>query len=189
MNNKSQVGLGLIEVLVSMLVIAVGMLGVLGMQTKAMQRGQETLVFSQTSSMAKQLFDRLRTNQHYVVNDLAVTLHEDLEDSTASKQCEYEYQSGEDILVLCDAEEMYAWDLMDWATTPPPEVANAGWKATMNVISADIGNVDSVILTLNIQVKRMKSLKTESGVEVVDNNSITLGADNDYEQFSYSTRL
>ena len=65
MNNKSlQHGIGLIEVLVSTIIIAVGVLGVLGMQTRALQLNQGSMHMSQAVVLANDMLDRMRANKN-----------------------------------------------------------------------------------------------------------------------------
>ena len=53
-------GAGLIEVLVAVLVLAVGLLGLAGLQVSAMQNGQSSYLRSQASLMAYSLIDQAR---------------------------------------------------------------------------------------------------------------------------------
>ena len=66
-----QKGVGLVEVLVSLLVIAVGALGILGMQTQALKVAQETYYFNQANVAVNDLYERLRSNQRYAIEHSA----------------------------------------------------------------------------------------------------------------------
>jgi len=69
-----QAGLTLIEVLVAIVVLAVGLLGVAGLQLTALKNGQQSYTRSQASSLAYEIADRMRANRiqaglgAYVVN-------------------------------------------------------------------------------------------------------------------------
>ena len=60
---KLQQGVGLIEVLVAVLILTVGILGLVGMQTRALQFSQESLVSSHALMLAYELTDRIRANK------------------------------------------------------------------------------------------------------------------------------
>lgn len=70
----SQRGLTLIEVLVAIVVLAVGLLGVAGLQLTALKNGQQSYTRSQASTLAYEIADRMRANRlqaglgAYVVN-------------------------------------------------------------------------------------------------------------------------
>lgn len=59
-----QRGVGLIEVLVAMLILTVGILGLVGLQTRALQFSQETLLSSQALMIAYEMTDRIRANKN-----------------------------------------------------------------------------------------------------------------------------
>jgi type IV pilus assembly protein PilV len=60
---KRQSGFGLIEVLVAVIILAFGMLGLLGLQTKAMSLNQSSLQRSQATALTDDILDRLRTDK------------------------------------------------------------------------------------------------------------------------------
>lgn len=59
---RRQSGLGLIEVLVAVLVFAVGLLGLAGAQVSAKQNGLEALQRSVATALARDLLERMRSN-------------------------------------------------------------------------------------------------------------------------------
>jgi type IV pilus assembly protein PilV len=66
MNNQisnRQTGVGLIEVLVAVLVLTIGILGMVALQTKALQFTQESVYTSQALMMAYEMTDRMRANK------------------------------------------------------------------------------------------------------------------------------
>lgn len=60
MSKQRQRGVSLIEVLVAVLVIAVGLLGLAGLQLKAMQNSQSSYLSSQAVIMASSIIDQAR---------------------------------------------------------------------------------------------------------------------------------
>lgn len=67
----SQTGSSLVETMVSLFVLAIGLLGTLAMQTKSVQHNQNSYSFSQALVLASDLSERLRTaeNVQNVVKD------------------------------------------------------------------------------------------------------------------------
>ena len=59
---KNQQGVGLIEVLIAVLVLAVGLLGFAALQTQAVRVNYETLQRARASAFAEEVFDRMRAN-------------------------------------------------------------------------------------------------------------------------------
>ena len=62
MNMSHQKGFGLIEVLVAVLVLAVGLLGLAGLQTQSLRFNNEAYFRTQATLLAMDMADRLRSN-------------------------------------------------------------------------------------------------------------------------------
>lgn len=60
--NRAQGGLGLIEILVAVLVFAVGLLGLVGAQISAKKNAMEALQRSVATGLARDLLERMRSN-------------------------------------------------------------------------------------------------------------------------------
>jgi type IV pilus assembly protein PilV len=58
-----QRGLTLLEVLIAVVVLAIGLLGVAGLQLAALQNGQQSYLRSQASTLAYEIADRMRANR------------------------------------------------------------------------------------------------------------------------------
>jgi type IV pilus assembly protein PilV len=63
MQQRQQRGFGLIEVLVSVLILAFGILGLLGLQTKALSLNQSSLQRSQATALTDDILDRMRVDR------------------------------------------------------------------------------------------------------------------------------
>lgn len=63
---RSQRGMTLIEVLVTLVLISVGLLGVAALQLTSLRSNQEAYVRSQASALAGDILDRMRANQNGV---------------------------------------------------------------------------------------------------------------------------
>ena len=102
MNNqisKRQTGVGLIEVLVALLVLTIGILGMVALQTKALQFSQESVYTSQALMMAYEMTDRMRANRgsedDYLVDyGTAVTASTNCESSTCSSSQMAEFDTS-----------------------------------------------------------------------------------------------
>src|SRR5688572_6751695 len=57
-----QKGVGLLEVLITLVVLTIGLLGLAGLQTVSLQLNQSALVRSQASSLAYDITERIRAN-------------------------------------------------------------------------------------------------------------------------------
>ncbi len=66
MKRNTEHGASLIEVMVALFILAIGLLGVLAMQTKSMQYNQSAYSFSQAAYLAGDLAERIRTNSRTV---------------------------------------------------------------------------------------------------------------------------
>jgi type IV pilus assembly protein PilV len=60
--NWHQVGSSLIEVMIALFVLAIGLLGILSMQTQAIQRNQNANLYSQASMLASDMYEKIRAN-------------------------------------------------------------------------------------------------------------------------------
>ena len=60
---QAQTGMTLVEVLVTMVLISVGLLGVAALQLTSLKNNQESYVRSQAAMLAADMLDRMRSNQ------------------------------------------------------------------------------------------------------------------------------
>jgi type IV pilus assembly protein PilV len=99
MGSKRQQGSSLIEVMVALFVLAIGLLGVLAMQSKSMQFNQSAHTYSQAVYLANDMAERIRTN---VTSAASYTGNAP---GNAPKDC----AASE-----CTSAELAAWDLFRW---------------------------------------------------------------------------
>jgi type IV pilus assembly protein PilV len=96
-------GSSLIEVLVGILILAVGILGMAAMQLSAKRIGFDAMQRSIATSLAHDILERMRSNpdvlSEYVINNLGVASVEPL------PNC---------ITVVCNAAQLAAHDLWEW---------------------------------------------------------------------------
>ena len=67
-SQKNQKGYGLIEILVSMLVLAIGLLGVAGLQTQSIRFNHEAYLRTQATILAHDMVDRMRANRTLAIS-------------------------------------------------------------------------------------------------------------------------
>lgn len=108
-----QAGFGMIEVLVAMIILAFGILGLLGLQTKAMTLNQSSLQRSQATALTDDILDRLRTDK---INARAGRWNTALTATAAS----------------ITGTNLYETDLRDWKLQVEAQLEPAG-AASVNV--------------------------------------------------------
>lgn len=62
MGKKQEVGASLVEVMVALFVLAIGLLGVLAMQSRSMQFNQSAYTYTQAMFLANDIAERIRSN-------------------------------------------------------------------------------------------------------------------------------
>lgn len=71
---RAQRGMGLVEVLVALLVLAVGLLGILSMEARGLQLNQLAYYQSQAMFYAQDILERIRANEGAILNyDIGLT--------------------------------------------------------------------------------------------------------------------
>ncbi len=103
MRNRQR-GLGLIEVLISIAVIAVGILGSLSMQLSAKRVNHEAVQRSQASALAMDLLERMRVNPDSMAGYVSTWKHGDAI-AAAGTDC---------VAATCSSAAMAAYDLEQW---------------------------------------------------------------------------
>lgn len=104
-------GVGLIEVLVALLVISIGVLGMAGLQSRSLQHNQVAYVRSQAVIMANDMMDRIRANR---------SLAESTSSYVSSKSqhladgCTEDYYPDTCETGSCSSAELAEYDLRQW---------------------------------------------------------------------------
>ncbi len=99
---KRQAGVTLIEVLVSALVVAIGLVGVAGLQVASLKNNQSAFMRSQATALAYDLADRMRSNR-----DGAGSNQYDSATAALTPACAS--TSG------CSAQQLAEHDMAEWA--------------------------------------------------------------------------
>lgn len=66
---KRQAGVGLLEVLIAVLILSLGMLGLAGLQMRALQQNQSSLMRSQAVALSYSILDALRLDRETAITD------------------------------------------------------------------------------------------------------------------------
>lgn len=99
-----QQGSSLIEVMIALFLLAIGLLGVLSMQTQAVQRNQNAYLYSQASMLAADMYERVRSNQR---SRLAYGIPYD-QDPEAIPSC------AGNAAQICSSGDIVSWDINVW---------------------------------------------------------------------------
>lgn len=131
----TQAGSSLIEVMVALFVLAIGLLGILSMQTKSVQYTQSAYYYSQAMYLANEMVESMRSNTEQIDNyrvALGATL------TAPSGEC-----SGE--TPVCTASQLKDLDIYNWRQNVSNSLASGkGAIATLgDVISITIEFDDS----------------------------------------------
>jgi type IV pilus modification protein PilV len=99
-----QSGISLIEVLIALVVIAFGLLGIAGLQTSAIAYNYRSYQYTQASTLAQNMADRMRANRQAVLSS-RYDLPEGIPPDEPAKGCANE---------SCDPTQLAQWDLAVW---------------------------------------------------------------------------
>ncbi|MCL1486333.1 type IV pilus modification protein PilV [Marinobacter sp. M3C] len=123
----SQSGITMIEVLVAVLVLAVGLLGVAGLQSLSLKNTTTAHFAQEAQSYSDDLINRIMANNQAADNG-AYAYANSIVTSAPTPDC----SAG-----TCSSAEMAAWDLWQWNTAlktavgaPPAAAAKVLWIAT-----------------------------------------------------------
>lgn len=103
-------GFTLVEVLVSMVILAIGLLGLAALQGRALKDNQDAYFYSQANLLAYEMGDRIKANKAYwgiLVDTSGVSYLNGMPDSDSTKSCSSADES-------CTPTEMAAADLKYW---------------------------------------------------------------------------
>lgn len=100
---KKHCGATLLEMMISLFVMGVGMLGILGMQSQAMRFNHQAYSYSQAVFLAQDILESMRGNRD-VANTYQIPMGNDV---GSAKSCE-------GINVNCTAQEIRDWDIQRW---------------------------------------------------------------------------
>jgi type IV pilus assembly protein PilV len=151
MRTAKQTGSSLVEVMVALFVLAIGLLGILAMQSKSMQYNQSAHVYSQAVYLANDIAERIR------LNPTASYLVGVDQNVTATTDC---------VENACPAEALAQWDLQEWKAAVDRALPSG--KAE---IEADSGGAPAVTIKVSFDDSRSEG----SGAEVRKTYALVVG--------------
>lgn len=101
-------GFSMIEVLVTLFILSVGLLGVAGLQATSLRFNQNSYYKSQAVVLATDIVDRIRANKTGADTNLYIGFLADTSISSLTKDC---------FNVTCTTAEMALYDIEAWALT------------------------------------------------------------------------
>lgn len=140
-------GFSMLEVLVSLALIAVAMLGQAGMQANALKFSKGASFRMQAVMLANELGERIEANKTgataggYVIATATSTV------STAATDCS---------TAACDSTAVAAFDLAQWTTRVAATLPSASWQITRTVA----GNPSTYAIVLTWQDRRSNANTT-----------------------------
>lgn len=126
-------GFTLIEILVSIIIIAIGLLGVAGLQTVTLRQNYNSHLLTQASFQANDMIERMRTNMLGVNNGA----YDNITGSEVNPNC----------LPTCTPDELAEYDANVWMTTTKSALNDGG---TDTVTGTVVNNVDETF-TIDIR--------------------------------------
>ena len=116
LNHRAQSGFSLIEVLISIIILSIGMLGAVGMQAAAMQSNKETRNQSVAASFARELADKMRGNHRVAIKSAAAdNPYLIAETLTLTGTATFVAPTENCFTTACSsAVAVASWDMADW---------------------------------------------------------------------------
>lgn len=132
--SMAQKGFTLIEVMVAVFVLAVGILGMAGMQAVSVRESQNSIFRSQADILAADMADRLRANRADAADPLSLNYESD-GTAVVDTACLGTTAS-------CDEVQMASYDIAQWQT----QITNSSLPSGVGTITRNAGTSEYTIL-------------------------------------------
>mgnify|MGYP000527770443 CR=1 FL=1 len=109
-NVKSQSGFSLVELLVATVVIAVGIVGTMGMQSQSVTQSFESLQRTRATYLASDMLERIRANKSEIINYIG-TNYGDTSTTFSPEDCISNAGEAED---RCNTGQLAVFDKYQW---------------------------------------------------------------------------
>ncbi|WP_419535091.1 type IV pilus modification protein PilV [Endozoicomonas sp.] len=139
---KKNRGVGLIEVLISLLVITIGILGMAGVHSSSLQYNQSSYVQSQATFLATDMLDRIQANNSLAKSGTSYQVG--LNDLEYSQCIESSYPNNCEA-GSCNPQEMAAYDVLQWKFQLACQLP--GSQGSISFL--DSGNIRTYIIRLS----------------------------------------
>lgn len=172
-DSVSQHGFTLIEVLVSLVILSVGLLGIAGMITTSLRTNDSAYLRTEANIMAYSILDRMRTNR------TAATQSEyDVSTGSYSKPGTDCLESSSNTSPDCNPANMAAWDLYEWKQELADNLPSGDGTITTSLNS---GGVVEITITV-----KWNSSRAEQGLS---NTSASSSATNTFSTFTVTSGI
>lgn len=126
---KNTEGFALLEVLITVFVVAIGLLGVASLQVVGLREGYNAYLTTQATLLASDLADRIKLNRAGAANG-GYILTEDRPVDASAKDCA-------DSTVSCTSAELASHDLYDWYHEDVPGSVQALLPVSMATVDCE----------------------------------------------------
>ncbi len=111
LNRLNQGGVGLLEVLIAMLILGIGMLGMMGLQSESIRYNHNAALRARAAMMASDMMDRIRANEDHAQNSSSYTTTI----GTATGDCTTDWpDTCEGSSKNCSPAQLAGWDIAQW---------------------------------------------------------------------------
>lgn len=156
-SKKIQSGASLIEVMIALLILAVGLLGFAAMQTEGLVAGRKAYLASQAQMLAEDMAERIRANSPDLAGVVAYAMTE--ADSGTDNSCD---------TTACSTANMRQWDQYKWKLRLASQLPSGNGDVTVNVGANPYA---TVTITVSYATDRDSS-RTNSAAEAAANKSL-----------------
>jgi type IV pilus assembly protein PilV len=186
-SRKTSIGLTLIEVLVTMVITSIGLMGLISLQMQALKATQDAGNYSHATWILNDLASRIKANRNSSLSYAVVGAVNCPADPTALPAgivvcSNYATGSARVASAACTGPELAAWDLFEVACGLPrdniniqgnpidalPSLPGLPWGPTLTVVCATLGctNGDQLQVTLTWRAKVDATEATEASVAI-----------------------
>lgn len=147
-----QKGVGLIEVMVSALILAIGLLGVAGLQAKSLRYNQSAYLRTYATMLAYDMMDRIRSNRALAISSNIYDVNKsDAIDSSVNCQT---------TSANCSRTNLALYDIKQWRD-------NLATYLPSGQGSIDKSGTNSFLITIEFDESRNKT-GTETGITILE---------------------
>lgn len=162
-------GFTLLEILVTLFIVALGILGTAGLQTLALKMNKGGQLRSQALVLGMDLLERIEANNAAAI---AGSYAPATQPVTFTKDCTYEY---------CNAGELATYDLVDFKGRLQAQLPGATYLITFSGAGP---------VTYTVQINWEERISKSSTTTVATGGTTTVGTTGETERFSYTiTRM
>lgn len=130
-------GFTLLEVMIAMVIFAVGLLGLAGIQALSLESSHSSYSRSQAVLLAYEMIDRMKANSQ-VAADYALAIDDTLTDPAGS-------MCNDNDLNVCSATQMATFDLWQWKNM----VSDTLPSGTGSIVGTTVGTITTYTVTVH----------------------------------------